>query len=69
MDTKGARIPSTKVTGTFKTFEEILQEEATAAGIYQMNSDGGKPRQVQAQASPNNQTTSSTQTRTVAQRM
>ena len=52
-----------------KTFEEILQEEATAAGIYQMNSDGGKPRQVQAQASPNNQTTSSTQTRTVAQRM
>jgi hypothetical protein len=43
-DKKGARIPSKKVTGTFKTVDEILEEEAINAKVFQLNPDGGKPK-------------------------
>lgn len=42
---KGERIPSAKTTGTFKTIDEILEEEAVAGNLYKMNVDGGKPKQ------------------------
>lgn len=43
LDKSGKRIPSTKVTGAFKTWDEILEEEAITGGLYQVNKDGGKP--------------------------
>lgn len=43
-NTKGERIPSAKTTGTFKTIEEILEEEAIAGKLVQLNNDGGKPK-------------------------
>lgn len=43
-DKKGAKIPSTKVTGTFKTVTEILEEEAIAGKLALINGDGGKPK-------------------------
>lgn len=44
-NSKGERIPSTKTTGTFKTIEEILEEEAISGKLIQLNTDGGKPKQ------------------------
>lgn len=44
-NSKGERIPSSKTTGTFKTIEEILEEEAISGKLIQLNSDGGKPKQ------------------------
>lgn len=41
---KGERIPSAKTTGTFKTIDEILEEEAVAGNLYKLNTDGGKPK-------------------------
>ena len=43
-DKKGARIPSTKVTGTFKSIDEILEEEAVKGKVFQLNPQGGKPK-------------------------
>jgi hypothetical protein len=40
---EGKRIPSAKTTGTFKTAQEILEEEAVKSKVYMVNSDGGKP--------------------------
>lgn len=39
----GQRIPSTKVTGQFKSFDEILQEELIANKLAKINPQGGKP--------------------------
>lgn len=39
----GQRIPSTKVTGQFKSFDEILQEELVANKLAKINAQGGKP--------------------------
>ncbi len=44
MDRSGNKIPSSKVTGTFKTIDEILEEEAVAGKLYAMNQDAGKPK-------------------------
>lgn len=41
---KGEAIPSAKTAGTFKTIEEILEEEAIAGKLLQLNNDGGKPK-------------------------
>ena len=38
----GERIKSTKVTGAFKTLDEILEEEAIAGKLIALNNDGGK---------------------------
>lgn len=43
---QGERLKSAKVTGAFKTIDEILEEEAIAGKLYQLNSDGGKPKVV-----------------------
>lgn len=43
-NSKGERIPSAKTTGTFKTIDEILEEEAVAGNLYKLNNDGGKPK-------------------------
>jgi hypothetical protein len=43
-NSKGERIPSAKTTGTFKTIEEILEEEAIAGKLVQLNPDGGKAK-------------------------
>lgn len=39
---QGERLKSSKVTGAFKTIDEILEEEAITGGLYQINKDGGK---------------------------
>jgi len=56
-NSKGERIPSAKQTGTFKTFDEILEEEAVSGNLYEMNKDGGKPNPftpMQSQQQQNN---------------
>ena len=40
----GERLKSAKVTGAFKTIDEILEEEAVAGKLYHLNTDGGKPK-------------------------
>lgn len=40
---QGERLKSAKVTGAFKTIDEILEEEAITGGLYLVNKDGGKP--------------------------
>jgi hypothetical protein len=42
-DKQGNLIPSKAKSGTFKTIEEIYQEEAIKAGIVDVNGNGGKP--------------------------
>lgn len=44
MDSSGKLIPNTKVSGTFKTINEVLEEEAIAGKLFQMNVDAGKPK-------------------------
>jgi len=39
----GERIPNPKSAGTFKSYLEVLEDEAREAKILQMNPDGGKP--------------------------
>lgn len=41
---QGERLKSAKVTGAFKTIDEILEEEAVAGKLYHLNTDGGKPK-------------------------
>lgn len=40
----GERIKSTKVTGAFKTLEEILEEEAIVGKLLALNNDGGNKK-------------------------
>jgi len=61
-DSEGKRIPNPKKAGEFKLPEEVLTEEATAAGLIQQNKDGGKPAtvftpqsQTQTQVQPANE--------------
>ena len=69
-DAKGAKIPNPKVNGTFMTLDEILQAESVAAGIYQLNKDGGQQRQVnQQQQQQQQQPPAGGQARQVAQKM
>lgn len=44
LDKNGNKIPSQKVTGTFKTAQEILEEEALAGKLYQVNEAATKQR-------------------------
>lgn len=43
-DSKGSLIPNLKVNGTWKTIQEVLEEEAIAGKLYQLNNDAGKPK-------------------------
>jgi len=45
-DLAGKRINSTKITGTFKTLEEVLEEELVKAKLSPLNQDGGKAKPV-----------------------
>jgi hypothetical protein len=47
-DKSGKRIKNDKVVGAFKTFEEVLKEEAEANGLISKNPHGGKPAFVAA---------------------
>jgi len=42
-DSKGERIKDDKVTGEFKSYDKILNEEAEKAGLLKVNPQGGKP--------------------------
>ena len=46
-DSEGKQIPNPKVTGTFKTVEEVLVEEAVKLNLYKLNSDNGKKKEVE----------------------
>jgi hypothetical protein len=43
-DAEGKQIQNPKVTGTFKSAEEVLVEEAVKLSLYKLNGDGGKPK-------------------------
>jgi hypothetical protein len=43
-DSDGKLIPNSKVTGTFKSPDEVLTEEAVKLGLYKLNNDGGKQK-------------------------
>ena len=43
-DKKGQRIPNPKVSGTFYSPNDLLQEETIKANLYPLNKDGGKPK-------------------------
>lgn len=67
-DKKGQKIPSTKVTGAFKTPQELLEEELIKAKLFPLNPDGGqkKPAPIFNQQ---NTAQANKSTRTVAKRM
>ena len=46
-DAEGKQIPNPKVTGTFKSVEEVLVEEAVKLNLYKLNSDNGKKKEVE----------------------
>lgn len=57
-DKTGARIPSTKKAGDFKSYDEVLEEVAVKEKLYQLN-DSAKKQQVSATSAsqtPNNAT-------------
>ena len=43
-DKKGNKIPSTKVVGTFKSIDEILEEEAVKNKVFALNPNAGTPK-------------------------
>lgn len=65
----GERLKSSKVTGAFKNIDEILEEEAIAGKLYQLNTDGGKPKAPISFGVPTPQTQTQTQIRKVAPRL
>ena len=43
LDTQGKRIPSTKQAHAFKSYEEVLEEQGRALGVWAENPQAGKP--------------------------
>lgn len=43
LDTQGKRIPSTKQAHAFKSYEEVLEEQGRALGVWADNPQAGKP--------------------------
>lgn len=69
LDRNGNKIPSQKVTGTFKTAQEILEEEALAGKLYQVNEAATKQRPTINKFGAIEQPKSSSPTRRIAPRM
>ena len=69
LDKAGKRIASTKTAGTFKTPQEVLEEELIKAKLYPLNKDGGKPKPVFNQQAQTQTQTPNRQQRTVATRL
>lgn len=53
-DADGKMIPNAKVTGTFKSAEEVLIEEAVKLNLYKLNGDGGKGKPPEKKVQENN---------------
>jgi hypothetical protein len=68
-NSKGERIPSSKTTGTFKTIDEILEEEAIAGNLFKVNQDGGKVKQQINFGQPVTQSETQTPLRKIAPRL
>lgn len=69
LDRNGNKIPSQKVTGTFKTAQEILEEEALAGKLYQVNEAATKQRPTINKFGAIEQSKPSSPTRRIAPRM
>lgn len=69
LDRNGNKIPSQKVTGTFKTAQEILEEEALAGKLYQVNEAATKQRPTINKFGAIEQPKPSSPTRRIAPRM
>jgi len=69
LDKNGNKIPSQKVHGTFKTAQEILEEEALAGKLYQVNEAATKQRPTINKFGAIEQTKPSSPTRRIAPRM
>lgn len=65
-DADGKQIQNPKVTGTFKSAEEVLVEEAVKLNLYKLNGDGGKGKPAEKKVA---ETKEDTPLRTVAKRM
>jgi hypothetical protein len=69
LDKNGNKIPSQKVHGTFKTAQEILEEEALSGKLYQVNEAATKQRPTINKFGAIEQTKPSSPTRRIAPRM